>query len=47
VQPVLVAGFKQQARMHARTHAHTRTHAHMHTQLFYGPLGFCSGLPER
>jgi len=33
------------ARTHARTHAHTYTHTRTHTQPFYGPLGFCPGLP--
>jgi len=41
---------KSQARMHACTHActHAHTHActHTHTQPFYGPLGFCLGLPR-
>jgi len=23
----------------------THTHTHTHTQPFYGPLGFCPGLP--
>jgi len=33
----------------ARAHAHTRTHTHTHTHthtLFYGPLGFCRGIPR-
>ena len=25
--------------------AHTHTHTHTHTEPFYGPLGFCLGLP--
>jgi len=34
---------------HTHTNTHARTHAHTHnthTQLFYGPLGFCPGLPK-
>jgi len=36
-----------QSPSHTCTHIcpHTYTHTHAHTYTFYGPLGFCLGLP--
>jgi len=30
---------------HTHTHTHTHIHTYTHTQPYYGPLGFCPGLP--
>jgi len=31
---------------HTHTGACVHAHTHTHTQPFYGPLGFCTGLPR-